>query len=67
MQLLLSYLREPSDPAEPSPSLGPDVWQTLDTQQRQETLSVLARLLAKTASANARAHAASKRREGNDD
>lgn len=67
MQLLLSFLKEPSDPAEPSSSPGPDVWQTLDAQQREETLSVLARLLAKTAAANARASAAKKRREGDDD
>jgi hypothetical protein len=67
MQLLLSFLKEPSDPAKSSPSPGPDVWQTLDAQQREETLSVLARLLAKTAAANARASAAKKRREGDDD
>jgi hypothetical protein len=59
MQVLLSFAQELSNPAESSP----DVWQTLDAQQRNEALAVLARLLAKTAAANARANAAKKRKE----
>jgi hypothetical protein len=67
MQILLSFVQEPSDPAEPSPSSSPDVWQTLDAEQRSKTLSLLARLLAKAAAANTAANAARKRREGDDD
>jgi hypothetical protein len=62
MQILLSFLKEPSNPAEPSPSSGPDVWQTLDAQQRNESVSVLARLLAKTVVATAKASPARKRK-----
>jgi hypothetical protein len=43
MQLLLSFVQEPSQ-REPTA----DVWPTLQSQQRNETLEVLARLLAKT-------------------
>jgi hypothetical protein len=64
MQLLLSFVHEPLDPAKPNLSSGPEVWQTLDRSHRNETLSVLARLLAKAAAANARA---SSRQRGRDD
>jgi hypothetical protein len=45
MQMLLSFVQNPSNDGEPSP----DVWATLQREQRSETLGVLARLLAKTA------------------
>ena len=54
MQLLLSFVHEPLDPAKPNLSSGPEVWQTLDRSHRNETLSVLARLLAKAAAASVR-------------
>ena len=63
MQLLLSFAQEPSNQTESSP----DVWQTLDVKQRNETLVVLARLLAKAATASARANAAKQRREKDDE
>lgn len=44
MQLPLSFAQESSDLAESSPN----VWSTLEANQRDETLAVLARLLAKT-------------------
>jgi hypothetical protein len=56
MQLLLSFVQEPTNQAESSP----DVWRTLDVEQRNATLAVLARLLAKTAAASA----AKRRKEG---
>ncbi len=48
MQLLLSFAQNPSNDTEPSPN----VWTTLQREQRSETLAVLARLLAKTATQN---------------
>ena len=48
MQMLLRFAQEPSSTSEPSPK----VWPTLDTEQRNEVLALLARLLAKTAVAN---------------
>ena len=62
MQLVLSFEQEPLSQAESSP----DVWQTLDLEQRNETLAVLVRLLAKTVAAGARANAKSKK-EGDDE
>jgi hypothetical protein len=67
MQLLLSFVKEPSDQAEAGPSSSPDVWKKLDAEQRSKTLSLLARLLAKAAAANTEANAATKRRDGDDD
>ena len=52
MQLLLSFAQNPSNDSEPSP----DVWTTLQREQRSETLAVLARLLAKTATQNVAAN-----------
>lgn len=59
MQLSLSFAQEPPSQTESSP----DVWKTLDAEQRNETLVVLVRLLSKTAAANARADAAQKKRK----
>ena len=50
MQMLLSFAQEPSNKPEPSPN----VWPTLDPEQRSETLTILARLLAKAAAQGAR-------------
>jgi hypothetical protein len=63
MQMQLSFAQEPSSQTESSP----DVWKTLDAEQRNETLAVLVRLLTKTAVANARFDAAEKRREAGHD
>ena len=63
MQLPLSFAQEPSSQTESSP----DVWKTLDVEQRKETLAVLARLLAKMAAANARSDAAQKRKQDHHD
>ncbi len=63
MQLLLSFAEEPSSPAKSSP----DVWQTLNLEQRNETLAVLARLLSKAAAASARANSRNQRRGKNDE
>lgn len=52
MQMLMSFVQQLLNPAEPSP----DVWATLDVQQRNETLAVLARLLARTAAESTRAN-----------
>ena len=57
MQLLLSFAQRPSTETEPT------IWLTLQSDQRNETLAVLARLLAKTAAARA----ANERKEGRDD
>jgi hypothetical protein len=43
MQLLLSFAQEPLDP----PESHPNIWQTLNAPQQGETLTILARLLAK--------------------
>jgi hypothetical protein len=63
MQLPLSFAQEPPSQTESIP----DVWKTLDADQRNETLAVLVRLLAKTAAANARSDAAKKRKEDSHD
>ena len=63
MQLMLGFAQEASNESEPSPS----VWQTLPTEQRRETLAVLARLIAKTAAACAAADPNQPRREPHDD
>jgi len=63
MQLLLSFARKPSNESEPIS----DVWPTLQSEQRNETLGVLARLLAKAAVASANAIATEKREERHDD
>jgi hypothetical protein len=63
MQLPLSFAQESSDPAEPSPT----VWSTLEANQRNETLAVLARLLAKTVKASPNADAAVTEKRGNHD
>ena len=57
MQLLLSFAQTPSNETEAN------IWLTLHSDQRNETLAVLARLLAKTAAARA----AAKRKESHDD
>jgi hypothetical protein len=67
MQLLLSFVHAPLDPAKPHLSSGPDVWQTLDTQQRIETLFVLARLLAKAAAAHEEASSTRGQRRSDDE
>ena len=63
MQLMLSFAREPSDQTEPSPN----VWLTLQNEQRQEALTILARLIAKAAEASAAADSTKKRKEPHDD
>ena len=63
MQLLLSFVRKPSNESE---SIS-DVWPALPSEQRNETLGVLARLLAKTAAASASASSTEKREERRDD
>jgi hypothetical protein len=62
MQLLLSFAEEPLNQATSSP----DVWQTLNVEQRNETLAVLARLLSKAA-ASARANPRNQRRGKSDE
>ena len=57
MQLLLSFAQLPSN------ETAPTIWLTLQSDQRNETLAVLARLLAKTAAARA----AAKREDAHDD
>ena len=63
MQLTLSFAQEPSNQTEPSPN----VWLTLQNEQRHETLAVLARLIAKTAAASAAVDSNKKRKEAHDD
>jgi hypothetical protein len=63
MQLPLSFAEEPSSQTESSP----EIWETLDANQRNETLAVLARLLAKTAEANARSQVTQERKERDHD
>ena len=45
MQLALSFAQDPSTHIEPVPN----VWPLLSSEQREETVAVLARLLAKAA------------------
>ena len=63
MQLPLSFTQEPSSQTESSPG----VWKTLDAEQQNKTLTILVRLLAKTAAANAKSDAAEKRKEDDHD
>ena len=63
MQLMLSFVQEPSEQTEPSPNL----WRTLQNEQRHETLAVLARLIAKAAAASAAVNPNKKRKEPHDD
>ncbi|MBI5505067.1 MAG: hypothetical protein HY899_09700 [Deltaproteobacteria bacterium] len=63
MQLTLSFAQEPSDDIEPSPN----VWETLQSEQRHETLVVLARLFAKIAAASAAANSNKPQKEPHDD
>jgi hypothetical protein len=65
MQLLLSFAQKPSDESEAEPIS--EVWLTLQSEQRNETLSILARLLTKTASASANGRLTEKRKERHDD
>jgi len=65
MQLVLSFAQKPSKESKAEPIS--DVWPTLQSEQRNETLGVLARLLAKTAAANANAGSPEKREERHDD
>ena len=63
MQLMLSFAQETSNQTEPRPT----VWQTLPTEQRRETLAVLARLIVKTAAVRAAADSTQSPREPHDD
>jgi hypothetical protein len=63
MQLMLSFAQEAANQTEPSP----EVWQTLPSDQRRETLAVLGRLIAKAAAAAAMADAHRIRKEPRDD
>lgn len=65
MQLLLSFAQKPSD--EPQAERIADVWPTLQSEQRNETLRVLARLFVKTAAASANADGTETRKERHDD
>jgi hypothetical protein len=62
MQLLLGFAQESPDPKDPVPS----VWLTLGAEQQSEALLALARLLAKTATAEIAAVAATPE-EGHDE
>ena len=63
MQLLLNFAQQP--PGDPEPSAN--VWSTLDAQQRNETLALLGRLIAKAAAASAQPVSRKKRKERRDD
>jgi len=63
MQLMLSFAQEPSHETEPSPN----VWLTLQNEQRHDTLAVLARLIAKAAAASAAIDSTQKRKDPHDD
>ena len=65
MQLLLSFAQKPSNESEAEPIS--DVWATLQSEQRNETLDVLARLLARTAAASANDTSTEKREDRHDD
>jgi hypothetical protein len=63
MQLMLSFAQEPLNETEPSPN----VWQTLQNEQRWETITAVARLIAKTAAASAAADSNKTPKEPHDD
>lgn len=65
MQLLLTFAQKPSNESEVAPIS--EVWASLQSEQRNETLGVLARLLAKTAAASADASSIEKRKDRHDD
>jgi len=66
MQLPLSFAQEAPESSSQTESRS-DVWKTLDPDQRNATLAVLVRLLAKTAAASARSDAARKRKDDGHD
>lgn len=61
MQLSLRFAQEPLD----LPQSHPNVWQTLNATQQNETLAILARLLAKAVVEQNKAKAAVKGKRGN--
>ena len=63
MQLLLSFAQISSHETDPSPA----VWTTLPREQRDETIAVLARLLAKTATRNVAPNSHEKPEENHDE
>lgn len=63
MQLMLSFAQAASNHTEPSP----DVWQTLHSDQRRDTLAVLGRLIAQAAATAARADSNRTRKEPRDE
>lgn len=63
MQLLLSFAQQPPRDTEPSPN----VWSTLDGQQRNETIALLSRLLAEAATTSAQSISDKKGKEQCDD